>query len=247
MTTCDCTTILCAECHQSFLDILEDIPDRLATMTVSITKQAVMGGQGGKPTNDDDRPLPVNLGAADARIELRAQLVNTALRVKHCLTERPQAKTIGEVCAWLRRLMPRMVNHPECINWYQGIATAYQHTTKLIDRPPERIRAGVCDCGETIYTFAGNNNHAECRKCGSMHDVWSLQQAEIDKVQAYTGTAAEVLRVLAHADIKIRLTRLTKWADRGHVNFTTIDGARHFTVGDVHETYLRMERTKTPA
>lgn len=238
--TCNCDTVLCAEHQQAFLDILADIPDRLATMAVTISKQAVMGGQGGKPTNDDDRPLPVHLGAVEAKVNLRAALVNTAVRVRHCFTEQPPQRTIGGVCQWLRHMMPRMIYHPEAIGWYQTIANAYATTTKMIDLPPERIRAGVCHCGETLYAYAGKEM-VRCSVCHIPHYVEALQEAELAKVENYTGTAAEVLRVLHRAEIKIRLSRLTKWADRDKLTFTlNEDGSRIFRVGEVLEVYNKM-------
>jgi hypothetical protein len=246
MMKCDCSTTLCAEHQQSFLDILADVPARLATMMVSVAKQSVMGGQGGSPKNDDDRPLPVNIGASDARLALRADLVTIVVRVQHCLGEqpRPTERDIPGVCGWLARLMPRIIQHPEAVDWYHQIRNAYEKTTKAIDLPPERVRAGKCTvCHEVLYTVDGHEK-VRCRPCGVSHDVEILQAAELDQVRAYTGTAAEVLRVLHRAEIKIRLTRLTKWADRNQVPFTTDERGRIFTVGDVHDTYNLMESTK---
>lgn len=239
---CDCTTTLCTTHQQSFVDILGDIPDRLSTMRVSITKQAVMGGQGGKPTNDDDRPLPVNLGAAEANHQLRAELVNFLVRVRHCLSESPHDRTMHGATAWAIKLMPRISVHPESVSWYEAISRAYEKTTRAIDLPPERIRAGTCPgCSATLYVYEGHET-AKCKPCDTSHPVEDLQQAELDKIRGYTGTAAEVLRALHRAEVKIRMTRLTKWADRGQIIYTTGERGRLFTVGDVLDTYTKMEQ-----
>ncbi len=240
---CECGTTLCAEHQQSFLDILADVPGRLNTMNVSIMKQAVMGGQGGKPQNDDDRPLPVNLGAADAQKELMVALAETCRRVRHCLPEGSLPSYAG-IPQWLTGLMPRIVAHPESVDWYHRIRNAYEATTKAIDLPPERVRAGKCtECESVLYTVEGHEK-VRCRPCGITYQVWELQTLELLQVRNYQGTAAEVLRVLHRAEIKIRLTRLTKWADRKQVRFTTDERGRIFTVGDVHDTYRTMEGTK---
>lgn len=244
---CPCTaTSLCAEHQQSFLDILGDVPDRLATMMVSVAKQSVIGGNGGSVKNDDDRPLPINIGASDARLALRAELVSVVVRVQHCLGVQPRDKDrdIPGVCAWLARLMPTMVRHPECGDWYARIRSAYDKTTKAIDSPPERVRAGRCpECHEVLYAGAGNEK-VRCRPCGKSYDVAALQDEEIGRVRDYTNTAAVVLRVLAAAGIKIRLTRLTKWADRGQIEYETTDAGRLYTVGNVYDLYNRMEGSK---
>lgn len=247
MNRCECTaTAICAEHQQSFLDILADVPDRLATMMVSIAKQSVTGGQGGSVKNDDNRPLPVNIGASEARHALRSELVSVIVRVRYCLGEGPRpGGDVPAACAWLARLMPRMVQHPECGDWYTRIRAAYDKTTKAIDTPPERVRAGRCaECHAVLYAGAGHEK-VRCRACNLSYDVAALQDEEIGRVREYTNTAAVVLRVLAAAGIKIKLTRLTNWADRGQIEFQQHpDGSRHYTVGNVYDLYNRMEGNK---
>lgn len=236
---CPCTsTTLCPEHVQSFTDILADVPGRLATMMVSVAKQSVMGGQGGSVKNDDNRPLPVDIGASDARLILRAELVNIVARVQHCLSITPGEKDrdVPGVCAWLTRNMGRMTQHPECPDWYGRLAKAYLRTTKAIDLPPERVRAGRCSCGEVLYAVVGRET-VQCKPCGLRWDVAEMQDAEIAKVRGYSGTAAEVLRVLAFAGVKMKLKKLTSWAEHNQVTYTTVEGVKHYTVGEVHDVY----------
>jgi hypothetical protein len=242
MNTCQCSTSLCADHQQSFIDILGDVPDRLATMMVSIAKQSVTGGQGGSVKNDDDRPLPVNIGASDARLILRAELVSVAIRVQHCLGVQPRDndRDVPGVCAWLARLMPRIVQHPEAVDWHHRILTAYTKTTKAIDLPPERIRAGKCViCLGTLYTVAGHEK-VRCKPCNVSYVVADLQEAEREKIMDFTANAATVLRALEMAGTKIKLKTLTSWADRGQVAFTTDQRGRIFRVGDILKTVAEM-------
>lgn len=233
---CECSTTLCPEHRQSFVDILADVPGRLNTMNVSIMKQAVMGGQGGTPKNDDDRPLPVNLGAAEAQKALMVALAETTRRVRHCLPEGTCPSYAG-IPGWLTGLMPRIVAHPESVDWYHRIRNAYEATTKAIDLPPERVRAGKCtECNDVLYTVEGHEK-VRCRPCNVSYDVETLRADEIDKVRSYTGTATEVLRVLNHAGYKVKLKQITSWAEWGQVQFTEIDGVKHYTVGNVHDVY----------
>lgn len=243
--TCPCTaTSLCAEHQQSFLDILADVPDRLATMMVSVAKQSVTGGQGGSVKNDDNRPLPINIGASDARLALRAELVNVVARVQHCLGEHPRQRDVPGVCAWLATLMPRMTQHPECGDWYTRIRAAYDKTTKAIDTPPERVRAGRCyECNEVLYAGAGNEM-VRCRPCGISYTVTNLQDEEIGRVRDYRAGAAMIVKVFAHAGIKLKLKTLASWADRGQVTFATTEDGRVYTVGDVYDVYNRAEGAK---
>lgn len=243
---CECSTTLCPEHRQSFLDILADVPDRLATMNVSIMKQAVMGGQGGKPKHDDDRPMPMNLGAAEAQKGLMVALVETTRRVRHCLPE-PSLPSYAGIPGWLAGLMPRIVQHPESVDWYHQIRNAYDKTTKAIDLPPERVRAGRCtDCNQVLYTVAGHEK-VRCKPCGISYDVWELQTVELSRLRNHQGTATEIVKVFEHAGIKIRVIRINKWADRHQVPTTPGEKGRIFTVGDVLDTYTLMSTTKETA
>jgi hypothetical protein len=224
---------LCDGHQQSFDSILADIPDRLGTMAVTISKQSVMGGQGGRPVNDDDRPLPVNLGAAEANHALRAELVTLTVRVQHCLCEQPRDRSMTGVTAWLRALMPRIAKHPEAVQWYEAISRSYDRTTKAIDIAPERVRAGKCDgCDTVLYTVEGRET-VKCKPCDLSHDVQELQAAELEKIRGYAGTAAQVVRALNHAEVKLKLRKLTYWADRGVVPTVEDERGRIYMVGDV--------------
>lgn len=230
--TCECTTILCPDHQQSFREILADIPDRLRTMRVSITKQAVIGGQGGKPTNDDDRPIPVNLGASDANHALRAELVTFTARLIHCLGETPKDRTLTGVTSWAVKLMPRISVHPESVGWYERISKAYERTTKAIDLPPEKVRAGKCTCGLVLYTHEGRET-VTCKPCGQTHNVTELQNTTLERLRNYEDTAANVIRALNGARIPLKMRKLTYWADHGQVPTTTDERGRIYRVGDV--------------
>jgi hypothetical protein len=213
---CECGTTLCAEHQQSFLDILADVPGRLSTMNVSIMKQSVVGGQGGSPKNDDDRPLPINMGAAEAQKALMVVLAETTRRVRHCLPE-GTCPSYQAIPRWLAGLMPRIVQHPESVDWYHAIRNAYEKTTKAIDLPPERIRAGKCpECHATLFTLEGHEK-VKCRPCGISYNVWELQTLDLSHVMNYAGNAAMIIKVLDRANIKLKLKTLTSWADRGQV------------------------------
>jgi len=238
--TCECTTTLCQPHQDSFKEILGDIPDRLATMAVSITKQSVTGGQGGKPTNDDDRPLPVNLGAAEANHALRAELVTFIGRVQHCLQEQPHDKSMRGVTLWAVKLMPRIAAHPESVTWYTNVYKAYTRTTKAIDTPPERVRAGTCpDCWTTLYTHEGKDS-VTCKPCDETYSVAELRESTLERLRNHQDTAANVIRVLNVAKVPLKLKKLTYWADAGHVLTTTDDRGRIYRVGDVMDAYEKL-------
>lgn len=232
--TCECTTTLCEVHVQSFREILNDIPDRLATMHVSITKQAVMGGQAGKPVNDDDRPIPVNLGAAEANTQLRAELVNVTARVRHCLDQHPPTRdrNIPGVCNWLVRLLPAIARHPESVAWYTALSKAYERTTRAIDLPPERVRAGTCTCGTVLYTVEGRES-VTCKHCGQTYDVAELQDSTLERLRNYQDTAANVIRALNGAQVPLKMRKLTYWADQGIITTTTDERGRLYRVGEI--------------
>jgi hypothetical protein len=231
---------LCPEHQQSFIDILGDVPDRLATMGITIAKQAVTAGQGGSPKNDDDRPIPIDLGASEANTILRATFVTLTVRVQHCLGEQPRDQSMRGCAAWLLKLMPRIAAHPESVQWYGDLAKAYARTTKAIDLPPERVRAGRCSCNAVLYTVAGRET-VQCKPCGLRYNVADMQAAEIGRVRDYQDTAMTVIRVLGLAGIKIKRKRLENWAARGQLTTTEDHRGKIYTVGHVYDLYNQME------
>lgn len=240
--TCECTTTLCGDHQRSFKDILADIPDRLSTMHITITKQSVMGGQSGKPVNDDDRPIPVNLGAADANQALRAELVTFVARVIHCLSETPRDRSMRGVTAWAAQLMPRIGAHPEALGWYETISKAYESTTKAIDLPPERVRAGKCEgCSATLYAYEGHET-VTCKPCAITYHVAELQDATLERLRNYEDTAANVIRALNGARVPLKMRKLTYWADQGLVTTTQDERGRIYRVGDVLDTINEMAK-----
>lgn len=237
---CECSTGLCAQCQQSFLDILADIPHQLTAMNASIMKQAVTGGQGGKPTNDDDRPTPINFGAAEAQRDLMMQLAVTCRRIRHCLPEGtlPSHKSIPK---WMAGLMPRIVQHPESVDWYAGILAAYERAVRVIDLPAERVRVGTCPgCHQALYTTADKET-VKCRDCDTSHDVRELQADTLTKVLDYCDTAQNIVHVMTAAHKPIKLKRLTSWADRRQIPYTDTDIGRVFVVRDVLRVMEKVE------
>ena len=113
-------------------------------------------------------------------------------------------------------------------------------TTKAIDLPPERVRAGRCACGTVLYTVAGRET-VQCKPCGHRYNVRDMQDAEIAKVRDYQDTAMTVIRVLAIAGIKIKRQRLEQWAARGQLTTTTDHRGTIYTVGHVYDLYNQME------
>ena len=142
---------------------------------------------------------------------------------------------------WAIKLMPRIVQHPESVTWYQGIYKAYERTTKAIDAPPERVRAGTC-CGITLYTVEGREN-VTCKQCGTIHDVTELQGQTLERLRNYEDTAANVIRALNGASVPLKMRKLTYWADHGIIPTTTDERGRVYKVGDVLDL---MEKTTSP-
>jgi hypothetical protein len=135
-----------------------------------------------------------------------------------------------------------MVQHPESVDWYQRIRAAYEKAVRVIDLPAERVRAGECSgCGEILYATAGKGT-VTCKPCDEKHDVRELQAGTLARVLDYADTAQRIVDVFNGSGHPLRLTRLTKWADRRQVVFTETDIGRVFTVRDVLNTYQEMSK-----
>jgi hypothetical protein len=128
------------------------------------------------------------------------------------------------------------------VDWYQAIRGADEKAVRVIDLPPEKVRAGTCPhCNLTLYVHAGKEA-VVCEQCLTTYYVKDLQTATLERVLDYADTAQRIVDVFNGAGHKLRLTRLTKWADRRQVVFTETDIGRVFTVRDVLQTYNEMSK-----
>ena len=136
------------------------------------------------------------------------------------------------VTLWATKLMPRIAAHPESVAWYANVHKAYERTTKAIDTPPERVRAGTCTCGLVLYSYEGRDS-VTCKPCGETYSVTELQDATLERLRNYQDTAVNVIRALNGARVPLKMRKLTYWADAGTIPTTTDERGRIYKVGDV--------------
>lgn len=170
------TAVICIHCGYDIDAALEGVAAYLAAdLDISRSRQARIGTRGGSPRTDT--PLPYAEHAADARDQLHhtltrwARLIYRATagtsrsaplhgpaceRCRHtsCMTIRPTAPpppTLVGVAVWLRPRVGWLRYHPDGTDAWQQITDTTDHARRIIDRPADKLYAGVCDCGTDLY------------------------------------------------------------------------------------------------
>lgn len=229
---------LCAEDARNFTELIQQTPDRLLTITTTVTKQAVITtGRQSKQVNGAVA-LPYNANASDRKLALRAALSNLALRV---LSNIP-SKT-ADVAASVVANMNYIQSHNDAGEWYYEYREAFAGTTRAIDLPPERVRVGRCECGLDLYAVGGRGK-AYCRTCELEWDVQELKDYAINQAENLHRPPAELSRWLTISGYPTTTKQFMKWVERNKIAPAyEIDGVKQYRLGDAF-TLAKDEKEK---
>ena len=222
---------LCRGCLDQLDARLREVPGLVDELEVTITRQDRVGvsAGGSKPT---EMPLPFNLGASDARVDLRDKLVSwcrdVAERSGDSIPYVQDARNAAAVAAqWLLDHLRAVAHHPAAGDLFEEITEAVWRAVKAVDQKPGRVFAGWC-CA-ALYAAPGRST-VVCRECGTEHDVRASRDEMRAALEDQTGTAAEVSRMLAAIGVSVTPARIRLWAHRDKLS-RNADGT--YRVGDV--------------
>lgn len=204
---------------------------------------------GSRPT---ERPVPVDLRAREVEHDVRNTLT-TWIRDMQGLPHDPNAgysptwpnHTIPAMCNWLGNRLPLIRMHPKAEEILDEIVTCERRLIRLADRPPQRMFAGPCECGEDLYVTPGQAK-AKCAKCERSFDVATRRQWLLDQAEDRLATATETARAVSWlGDQRITTDLIRQWASRGRleVRSVTITGRPLYRIGDVLDLLPVMEQT----
>ena len=158
---------LCRGCETNLATLVATIPHLIGDLNVTLAREAKQTppSNGGSPSTN--APLPIHLGALQAKQALEAA-TTTARLTPHELGTREGTHAIAL--------------HPNAGNIYRQIADAVTAATRVIDRQPERKRVGTCTapaftpaggltiCNQALYAVDGAET-VLCESCGAEWDA----------------------------------------------------------------------------
>lgn len=195
---------LCRAHTDLLSDILSGVPDLVADLEVTVTRQnrTVSERHGARSSTT---PLPWNEHAAHAGAELAATLNRISITVAGSdADERDRLTAVAaydtaNLARWLRRNLALIRRAPEAGTMLAEIDDAVRLARRAVDRPPERSPLGRCgaeideagtECREYLYARPGASR-VFCR-CGSAHDVAARRDWMLRHCRGLRGTAPQL-------------------------------------------------------
>lgn len=250
MSTCPvCTAeqpegLLCHNDTTRLEQVLAEVPWLVEQLTITISKQAKIGGQAGKGAPARERN-PINYGALIVADELGNTLTTWARDIGYVDTRVHQQST-KDANAYLLSNIALIRRHPAVEELLDEILDATSRARRAVDKPADRVFLGPCNgetpddqgrmvtCLDDLYCRP-NSTWATCRTCGSEHDVnerrtWLLDQAA-DRIVT-PREAAHLIGNVGHIDVNA--TRIRNWINRKQLP-TRLGPTdeKHFRLGDL--------------
>jgi hypothetical protein len=200
--------------------VLAEIPWLAGELETSIQQQRGIDyrGLGGSPSNE--RPMPYNLPASEARRTLR-NAMHTAVRFCNEEHIRHQSSTdalpVDNLESMSRYLMWRVDGLGlSDMGWQflDDIVRASDACRRVIDRKPERRYAGPCECGRDLYHKPGAAQ-VKCADCERTYDVGELYGWMREQVRDLLFSARDAASLLCKFNLETKQTTIDKWHERG--------------------------------
>lgn len=223
-----CEAYLCAACGQLLAKELRTVGWISDELDVTLSRQDRIGVQQGghKPGKEVERPLPYNVGAAEAGWILHDVLAVTARDlaeqrgIEHLPDGMVSASFIGPLLPGLQRIPANYVDsspsiaawlarHVDAIRHDEGGGQTYDELTdaiasarRIIDAPAGRIFAGPCG-SETDAGRCGADLYAHvdapsvsCAECGAKWDTGERRADLLARARDRLASASECERML---------------------------------------------------
>lgn len=225
--------LLCGGCVDQLAVRLREVPGLVDELDTTITRQDKLGARGAGG-GQSEPPLPFNARASDARTDLRDILGSWCRDVAERSGDSvPYVQDVRNAAvvasSWLLGHLRATAHHPAAADLYEEVTDVIWQAVRAIDRPPDTVFAGRCECGALLHAYPGRSTVA-CRACALEHDPLDRRATMIASLIHHEGTAADVSRILALAGVQVPADTIRKWARRGKLQ--RLPG-RLYRVGDV--------------
>jgi hypothetical protein len=155
--------------------------------------------------------LPFDERASDAAHALHAELSGW-VRIHMAAGDYP-AGGIAAMARWLLARTGRIRQHEGAADCHHGVTRAVRDAMRAIDRPPQRVYAGPCDCG-TDLTAKPGRSLVSCPSCGASYGVAQRQEWMRTQLEDTLGTAAYAAAVLPGIGVHVTAGAIRMWASR---------------------------------
>lgn len=233
---------LCGQCTQRLAFDLRTVGELVRYLDGTIARQTANGSGVGVTSRSAERPLPVNLHAADVARDLHNVLGMWFLDIADRLGRAPVIDNHASAfAAWLLGNVSTLRTHPAADELHDEISDAIARAWRVVDRPPEQRFAGPCDeCGHDLY---GRPNAAElrCGQCGATYDADARRGWLVDQARDQLATASTIARALpALVGQNVTPAMIRGYAHRGRLASKPLDraGRKRYRVGDVIDLVL---------
>lgn len=246
---------LCRPCTSTLAGWLRELPWLTEALEDQMARLVSRHGERIKVRGRGERPLPVDLDAADLLWTTRSDL--TAL-VRGICEERGVAyvpprmvepgfvgpllptwrrmvlgreEPLGSLALWLARNVECIALSPSAAEDYGVVDYLVREIRRTVDtRPPARL-LGPCDCGADVRVAEGKG-WAGCRACGAQYEVAAFSARMQRRLEQGLATAGEIA---SHLGGQVKPDTIGKWKRRGRLasRGQTQLGADLFRVGEV--------------
>jgi hypothetical protein len=192
-------------------------------------------------------PLPYNPRAADTARTLRNVLATWARLICQETGADQPADTITAIAAWMVPWVGWLRHHPAGDEAHKNILDAVWRARRIVDRPPERLYAGVCICGAHLYARTGDPVIV-CR--AGEHDeplVFQVEERRAEMLTAlddYLANSRQMARLMGYLGITLPDSTIRWWAsEKGKrrilAHGTDKDGRPLYRLGEVVRCYAK--------
>lgn len=254
MNAPDCTTVgctgscpdnayLCLACTAELRVLLAGMPQLLAELETTITRQARVGsGDGGRKSAETQVPFHARAGQLGAT--LRNALVTWARHIAETrgVDVQPRRPIYGpyhvlcphDSCATIQRLAEQpeglasvwMLHHVDWLRHRREVTEAFAELVSLqrrvqhvIDRAPALWYCGPCDiCAADLYARPGAAV-VQCRapRCSFHTDVTTRRDWLLRAAEDSLVNATDLARAVTALGQPVTPERVRKWAERGRL------------------------------
>lgn len=229
---------VCGGCVRGLTEDLASVAALYDELVVTLTRQDVIGGDGGRKSAET--ALPFKLTASEAFDVLS----NTLSEAAGDLANHLGMQFPLNPARWLLASMDRLAGFDEAGRLVDEIRHAVANAYRAIDRPPELLLAGHCSesdgrsrCPGVLYARPGDVRVA-CPECGVEHEVAERRQAMVDAaavLQVNKTTALSWVGLLMDREIPDGTWRSWRTRGRLRVHGLNASGQELFRFGDVRD------------
>ncbi|GAB3459136.1 hypothetical protein [Actinophytocola sediminis] len=191
VTSCGRPTadFLCAGCVAELVGALRELPDLLAELDITLSRQDTLVAPGAA-SRRTSIPLPFRPEASALASSAATTITTWARDVHEQNTHlRPPAGTTTDAAVWLTRWPNLLAMHPAADELHADLTGLADQIRHRVDRRPDRVYSGPCGapteegpCPGHLYAHAGAGL-VVCPVCRAGHDVAERREWMTDRAR----------------------------------------------------------------